>query len=182
MGRSSSPTWETSAYGRFSKIDRLPVCVKQQRIDTCAVSASPPRLVPPGSLPSGLGSYEVACPTSQELYVFDVNGTHQFTMSLVTGDYMYNFSYRLVGGQRSSITRIERALTYIHYIMCTRTALLSVFLIFSNEEDVTAVTDSNGNTLRIRRDTNRMPVRVVAPDNQVRRLNTAFLKVASVNH
>lgn len=28
MGRSSSPTWETSAYGRFSKIDRLPVGVK----------------------------------------------------------------------------------------------------------------------------------------------------------
>lgn len=42
------------------------------------------------------------------------------------------------------------------------------YIIFSNEEDVTAVTDSNGNTLRIRRDTNRMPVRVVAPDNQVR--------------
>uniref|UniRef100_H3CII2 Teneurin transmembrane protein 3 n=1 Tax=Tetraodon nigroviridis TaxID=99883 RepID=H3CII2_TETNG len=77
-----------------------------------------------------LGSYEVACPTSQELYIFDANGTHQFTASLITGDYMYNFSY-------------------------------------SNEEDVTAVTDSNGNTLRIRRDTNRMPVRVVAPDNQV---------------
>lgn len=108
MGRSSSPTWETSASGRFSKIDRLPVCVKptKKRIDTCTVSASPPLLVPPGSLPSGLGSYEVACPSSQELYVFDVNGTHQFTMSLVTGDYMYNFSYRLVGGQRSSITRI----------------------------------------------------------------------------
>uniref|UniRef100_A0A8C3G6G7 Teneurin transmembrane protein 3 n=1 Tax=Cyclopterus lumpus TaxID=8103 RepID=A0A8C3G6G7_CYCLU len=75
-------------------------------------------------------SYEVASPASQELYVFDGNGTHQFTMSLVTGDYKYNFSY-------------------------------------SNEEDVTAVTDSSGNTLRIRRDTNRMPVRVVAPDNQV---------------
>uniref|UniRef100_A0A8C5CTY5 Teneurin transmembrane protein 3 n=1 Tax=Gadus morhua TaxID=8049 RepID=A0A8C5CTY5_GADMO len=75
-------------------------------------------------------SYEVASPASQELYVFDSNGTHQFTMSLVTGDYKYNFSY-------------------------------------SNEEDVTAVTDSSGNTLRIRRDTNRMPVRVVAPDNQV---------------
>uniref|UniRef100_A0A672I6I5 Teneurin transmembrane protein 3 n=1 Tax=Salarias fasciatus TaxID=181472 RepID=A0A672I6I5_SALFA len=79
--------------------------------------------------PTG-GSYEVASPASQELYVFDTNGTHQFTMSLVTGDYKYNFSY-------------------------------------SNEEDVTAVTDSSGNTLRIRRDTNRMPVRVVAPDNQV---------------
>lgn len=37
----------------------------------------------------------------------------------------------------------------------------------SNEEDLTAVTDSSGNTLRIRRDTNRLPVRVVAPDNQV---------------
>uniref|UniRef100_A0A7N8WYT3 Teneurin transmembrane protein 3 n=1 Tax=Mastacembelus armatus TaxID=205130 RepID=A0A7N8WYT3_9TELE len=79
--------------------------------------------------PTGI-SYEVASPASQELYVFDANGTHQFTMSLVTGDYKYNFSY-------------------------------------SNEEDLTAVTDSSGNTLRIRRDTNRMPVRVVAPDNQV---------------
>ncbi|XP_026027902.1 teneurin-3 isoform X9 [Astatotilapia calliptera] len=85
---------------------------------------------PTGSLASGPSSYEVACPASQELYVFDANGTHQFTMSLVTGDYKYNFSY-------------------------------------SNEEDVTAVTDSSGNTLRVRRDTNRMPVRVVAPDNQV---------------
>nr|XP_020464659.1 teneurin-3 isoform X6 [Monopterus albus] len=85
---------------------------------------------PTGSLASGPSSYEVASPASQELYVFDSNGTHQFTMSLVTGDYKYNFSY-------------------------------------SNDEDLTAVTDSSGNTLRIRRDTNRMPVRVVAPDNQV---------------
>ncbi|KAK1791146.1 hypothetical protein P4O66_002045 [Electrophorus voltai] len=76
------------------------------------------------------GLYEVASPASQELYVFDANGTHQFTMSLVTGDYKYNFSY-------------------------------------SNEDDVTAVTDSNGNTLRVRRDPNRMPVRIVSPDNQV---------------
>ncbi|KAJ3614554.1 hypothetical protein NHX12_018126 [Muraenolepis orangiensis] len=67
------------------------------------------------SLASGPSSYEVASPSSQELYVFDSNGTHQFTI---------------------------------------------------NEEDITAVTDSSGNTLRIRRDTNRMPVRVVAPDNQ----------------
>lgn len=28
--------------------------------------------------------------------MFDANGTHQFTTSLVTGDYMYNFSYRSV--------------------------------------------------------------------------------------
>ncbi|KAM9477763.1 teneurin-3 isoform 5-T5 [Clarias gariepinus] len=76
------------------------------------------------------GFHEVASPAAQELYIFDVNGTHQHTMSLVTGDYMYNFSY-------------------------------------SNEGDVTAVADGNGNTLRIRRDPNRMPVRLVAPDNQV---------------
>ncbi|XP_073762454.1 teneurin-3 isoform X20 [Danio rerio] len=76
------------------------------------------------------GLFEVASPASQELYVFDSNGTHQYTMSLVTGDYKYNFSY-------------------------------------SNEDDVTAVTDSSGNTLRVRRDPNRMPVRIVAPDNQV---------------
>lgn len=31
MGRSSSLTWETSAYGRFSKIARLPVGVKPTR-------------------------------------------------------------------------------------------------------------------------------------------------------
>ncbi|XP_047668552.1 teneurin-3 [Tachysurus fulvidraco] len=76
------------------------------------------------------GFYEVASPAAQELYIFDVNGTHQHTLSLVTGDYLYNFSY-------------------------------------SNEGDVTAVADGNGNTLRVRRDPNRMPVRLVAPDNQV---------------
>ncbi|XP_078534116.1 teneurin-3 isoform X2 [Lissotriton helveticus] len=79
---------------------------------------------------NSMNYYEVASPTEQELYIFDVNGTHQYTLSLVTGDYIYNFSY-------------------------------------SNENDITAVTDSNGNTLRIRRDPNRMPVRVVSPDNQV---------------
>nr|XP_015201112.1 PREDICTED: teneurin-3 isoform X15 [Lepisosteus oculatus] len=77
-----------------------------------------------------LNYYEVASPADQELYVFDINGTHQYTMSLITGDYKYNFSY-------------------------------------SNDNDITAVTDSNGNTLRIRRDTNRIPVRVVSPDKQV---------------
>uniref|UniRef100_A0A8D0L4Z0 Teneurin-3 n=1 Tax=Sphenodon punctatus TaxID=8508 RepID=A0A8D0L4Z0_SPHPU len=79
---------------------------------------------------TSMNYYEVASPTDQELYIFDVNGTHQYTVSLVTGDYLYNFSY-------------------------------------SNDNDITAVTDSNGNTLRIRRDPNRMPVRVVSPDNQV---------------
>ncbi|KAF7238046.1 Teneurin-3 [Varanus komodoensis] len=42
---------------------------------------------------NSMNFYEVASPTDQELYIFDVNGTHQYTMSLVTGDYLYNFSY-----------------------------------------------------------------------------------------
>lgn len=83
---------------------------------------------------NSMNFYEVASPGAQELYIFDINGTHQYTMSLITGDYMYNFSY-------------------------------------SNENDITAVTDSSGNTLRIRRDPNRMPVRIVSPDNQVIWLN-----------
>uniref|UniRef100_A0A8C1W1X2 Si:dkey-237h12.3 n=1 Tax=Cyprinus carpio TaxID=7962 RepID=A0A8C1W1X2_CYPCA len=38
---------------------------------------------------------------------------------------------------------------------------------YSNEGDLTSVADSHGNTLRIRRDASRLPVRIVAPDNQV---------------
>ncbi|XP_072519014.1 teneurin-3 isoform X2 [Salminus brasiliensis] len=79
---------------------------------------------------NSLGLYEVASTAEQEVYMFDVNGTHQHTVSLVTGDYRSNFSY-------------------------------------SNDGDLTAVTDCHGNTLRIRRDASRQPVRIVAPDNQV---------------
>uniref|UniRef100_A0A4W3GN87 Teneurin transmembrane protein 3 n=1 Tax=Callorhinchus milii TaxID=7868 RepID=A0A4W3GN87_CALMI len=79
---------------------------------------------------NSLNYYKIASPSEQELYIFDINGTHQYTQSLITSDYLYNFSY-------------------------------------SNENDITAVTDNNGNILRIRRDPNRMPVRIVSPDNQV---------------
>eukprot|EP00061_Rhincodon_typus_P007837 g29926.t1 len=79
---------------------------------------------------TSMNLYKVACPSEQELYIFDINGTHQYTKSLITNDYLYNFSY-------------------------------------SNENDITSVTDNNGNTVRIRRDPNRMPVRIVSPDNQV---------------
>ena len=61
-----------------------------------------------GSLASGPSSYEVASPASQELYVFDINGTHQFTMSLVTGDYKYNFSYRLVDVEINTYLILEK--------------------------------------------------------------------------
>lgn len=78
-----------------------------------------------GSLASGPSSYEVASPASQELYVFDWNGTHQFTMSLVTGDYKYNFSYRLVcfeNKQNNNFTmRMNATQVYISersYLVC----------------------------------------------------------------
>lgn len=69
----------------------------------------------------------------------------------------------------------------MQYTFHNPVSFLMHYVIFSNEEDVTAVTDSNGNTLRIRRDTNRMPVRVVAPDNQVRCPDTAFLNPLSAS-
>ncbi|KAG7484175.1 hypothetical protein MATL_G00046510 [Megalops atlanticus] len=37
--------------------------------------------------------YEMASPVDQELYLFSVNGTHLHTRSLITGDYIYNFTY-----------------------------------------------------------------------------------------
>nr|XP_055033235.1 teneurin-2 isoform X8 [Misgurnus anguillicaudatus] len=43
--------------------------------------------------PSPLGRYEVASPHEQELYVFNEEGLHLQTISLVTGLPLYNFSY-----------------------------------------------------------------------------------------
>lgn len=43
--------------------------------------------------PSALGQYEVASPQEQELYVFNEEGLHLQTISLVTGLPLYNFSY-----------------------------------------------------------------------------------------
>ena len=39
------------------------------------------------------GRYEVASPRDQELYVFGADGRHVQTVSLVTGEPLYNFSY-----------------------------------------------------------------------------------------
>lgn len=38
---------------------------------------------------NSLGFYEVASAAEQEVYMFDINGTHKHTVSLVTGDYRY---------------------------------------------------------------------------------------------
>ncbi|KAM9312735.1 teneurin-2 isoform 3-T3 [Gastrophryne carolinensis] len=37
--------------------------------------------------------YEVASPEEQELYIFNDIGIHQYTQSLITGEYLYNFTY-----------------------------------------------------------------------------------------
>uniref|UniRef100_A0A8C6TH09 Teneurin transmembrane protein 2 n=1 Tax=Neogobius melanostomus TaxID=47308 RepID=A0A8C6TH09_9GOBI len=42
---------------------------------------------------SGIAQYEVASPREQELYVFNGEGQHIQTVSLVTGEPLYNFTY-----------------------------------------------------------------------------------------
>ncbi|XP_072002049.1 teneurin-2 isoform X4 [Engystomops pustulosus] len=42
---------------------------------------------------TSFNQYEVASPGEQELYIFNMNGIHQYTQSLVTGEYLYNFTY-----------------------------------------------------------------------------------------
>ncbi|RXM93997.1 Teneurin-1 [Acipenser ruthenus] len=37
--------------------------------------------------------YEIASAVDQELYLFSTNGTHLHTLNLITGDYIYNFTY-----------------------------------------------------------------------------------------
>uniref|UniRef100_A0A8I3X416 Teneurin transmembrane protein 2 n=1 Tax=Callithrix jacchus TaxID=9483 RepID=A0A8I3X416_CALJA len=42
---------------------------------------------------NAFNQYEAASPGDQELYVFNADGIHQYTVSLVTGEYLYNFTY-----------------------------------------------------------------------------------------
>ncbi|XP_054024503.1 teneurin-2 isoform X12 [Dryobates pubescens] len=42
---------------------------------------------------NSFNQYEAASPREQELYVFNADGIHQYTLSLVTGEYLYNFTY-----------------------------------------------------------------------------------------
>ncbi|XP_074169976.1 teneurin-2 isoform X7 [Rhinolophus sinicus] len=42
---------------------------------------------------NAFNQYEAASPGEQELYVFNAEGIHQYTVSLVTGEYLYNFTY-----------------------------------------------------------------------------------------
>ncbi|XP_028573299.1 teneurin-2 isoform X2 [Podarcis muralis] len=79
---------------------------------------------------NSFNQYEIASPGEQELYVFNIDGIHQYTLSLVTGEYLYNFTY-------------------------------------SADNDVTEVIDNNGNSLKIRRDTNGAPRHFLMPDNQI---------------
>ncbi|XP_067852200.1 teneurin-2 [Heptranchias perlo] len=97
---------------------------------------------------NSMSFYEVASAAEQELYVFNSNGIHQYTMSLVTGDYIYNFSYSL-------------------------------------DNDIMEVTDNNGNTLKIRRDSSGVPRHLLMSDNQVCSLTIGAnggLKVVSLQN
>ncbi|XP_064157702.1 teneurin-4 [Anguilla rostrata] len=56
---------------------------------------------------SPLNLYEVSSPIDDELYLFDSNGSHIYTQSLTTGDYLYNITYT-GEGDLSSITDKNR--------------------------------------------------------------------------
>uniref|UniRef100_A0A670YPK4 Teneurin-2 n=1 Tax=Pseudonaja textilis TaxID=8673 RepID=A0A670YPK4_PSETE len=79
---------------------------------------------------NSFNQYEIASPREQELYIFNIDGIHQYTLSLVTGEYLYNFTY-------------------------------------SADNDVTELVDNNGNSLKIRRDTNGAARHFLMPDNQI---------------
>lgn len=74
--------------------------------------------------------YEIASPADQELYQFTSNGTHLHTLSLITRDYMYNFTY-------------------------------------NGEGELGTITNSNGNSVHIRRDASGLPLWLVMPGGQV---------------
>uniref|UniRef100_A0A8D3EBD1 Teneurin transmembrane protein 1 n=1 Tax=Scophthalmus maximus TaxID=52904 RepID=A0A8D3EBD1_SCOMX len=53
--------------------------------------------------PGPAGLVEISSPLDQELYLFSQNGSHMFTKHLITGHYLYNFSYG-TDGQLSGLT------------------------------------------------------------------------------
>lgn len=61
-----------------------------------AVSLNRPR-------PGAAGLYEVPSLPDQELYVFSANGTHLHTRHLITGDFLYNFTYDSAERQLSAV-------------------------------------------------------------------------------
>uniref|UniRef100_A0A3B5M6D2 EGF-like domain-containing protein n=1 Tax=Xiphophorus couchianus TaxID=32473 RepID=A0A3B5M6D2_9TELE len=53
--------------------------------------------------PGPAGLVEISSPQDQELYLFSQNGSHMYTKHLITGHYLYNFSYG-TDGQFSGLT------------------------------------------------------------------------------
>uniref|UniRef100_A0A3Q2D415 Teneurin-1-like n=1 Tax=Cyprinodon variegatus TaxID=28743 RepID=A0A3Q2D415_CYPVA len=60
-------------------------------------------VIPNQPQPSPAGLMEISSPQDQELYVFSQNGSHMFTKHLITGHFLYNFSYG-TDGQLSGLT------------------------------------------------------------------------------
>ncbi|KAL4648805.1 teneurin-1-like [Arapaima gigas] len=46
---------------------------------------------------STTNTYDIASAADQELYIFNASGTHLYTKNLITGDYIYNFTYSAEG-------------------------------------------------------------------------------------
>lgn len=52
----------------------------------CSISTNWPQ-------PTAAGMYEIISPVDQEVYLFSHNGTHLHTKHLITGEFLYNFTY-----------------------------------------------------------------------------------------
>ncbi|KAL2077775.1 hypothetical protein ACEWY4_027279 [Coilia grayii] len=62
-----------------------------------SVSPNRPRPITPAGL------YEVPSLADKELYVFSANGTHLHTRHLITGDFLFNFTYDSAEGRLSAV-------------------------------------------------------------------------------
>lgn len=79
-----------------------------------------------------LSMYEVSSPISDELYLFDSNGSHIYTQSLTTGDDIYNLTYSGEGDlasitdQNNNIVTI-RCPAFIYSCICFVATLVCYF-------------------------------------------------------
>uniref|UniRef100_A0A3P8Z795 Teneurin-4 n=1 Tax=Esox lucius TaxID=8010 RepID=A0A3P8Z795_ESOLU len=58
-----------------------------------------------------LSMYEVSSPINDQLYLFDSNGSHIYTQSLTTGDYLYNLTYSGAGDLASITDKNKNTVT-----------------------------------------------------------------------
>lgn len=103
--------------------------------------------------PNLLGQYEVMSPETQELYIFNKNGQHQYTINIMTNLFMYNYTYS-VNSFYGKLTEVSDATG--NRIEIKRTFDLQAQLINAPDGSNCKITTDNINKLH----------RFIAPDNK----------------